>query len=275
MPYKLPPVNEEVRRQLSSSIIGFLSIRRNGEIVDPSSVGSGTLVKLGDGAHGILTAAHVLDALPENTPVGILLFTRPGSPQQFKIEIDPREKIYASGWAKGCKVPDLAFLRLHQPRISDLEAYGCVFYDLEKVRTLRENENVGVAWQLYVVGVVAESENRLMLAHGEGRHVITNYKAIYGACDVRRNFRVEGFELVAAAINFTAAWRPPNSYGGVSGGGLWVLTSPTGDGENLRRMLLGVAIRETSSKRSARLIICHTFEGVHGVLLPQVRATNP
>lgn len=268
MSYELPPADDKVRNQLCSSTIGFLKIRQNGEIVDPTSLGSGTLVTA-KGIHGILTAAHVLDNLPEDEPLGILLFTRPDTSTQFKVEIRREDKIFTPGWSRNRKLPDLGFMRLYPPRIADLEARGCVFYNLEKERTIALNARRELAWREYVVGVVAESEIRRVVPDGGG-YVRSGYTMLIGDSQTRRRFCAESCNLVAQSINFKEPVAPPSSYGGVSGGGLWVLASPTGEIRDAKRALVGIVFRETSSKRSARMIICHRIEDVRDLILPQL-----
>src|SRR5260370_23235923 len=62
----------EIGRHAANFTIGFgnLSVRDNVEYVE--SAGSGTLVTVGS-LQGILTAAHVLDALPDDGAVAIIL----------------------------------------------------------------------------------------------------------------------------------------------------------------------------------------------------------
>jgi hypothetical protein len=55
----------EARNMLRWYTVGLLKLGRNGNAKTVESCGSGTLVRIGD-SHYILTAAHVVAALPAN-----------------------------------------------------------------------------------------------------------------------------------------------------------------------------------------------------------------
>jgi hypothetical protein len=71
------------------------------------SLGSGTLVRMPGDKFGVLTAAHVLDDLPDTGKLGYLTFNRQDSFQQAKIDAGLTKKVYAPGWVSGAVVPDL------------------------------------------------------------------------------------------------------------------------------------------------------------------------
>ena len=68
-------VGDEALECISPFLVGFVKFIRPQEALDFALAGSGTLVKVGT-AYGILTAQHVLDRLPKEGPIGLIL---PGS----------------------------------------------------------------------------------------------------------------------------------------------------------------------------------------------------
>ncbi|WP_143748833.1 hypothetical protein [Mesorhizobium sophorae] len=270
MAYELPELLDEPRNLLAPSLIGFLKIRDKGEIVDyPNSLGSGTFVRLPGDIYGVLTAAHVLDGLPEDTPIGVMIFTRLEAGRQLKIEVDRRQKVFAPGWT-GEGLPDLGFLRLDDFRVRDLKALGCVFYDLEKDRSLAAAvHEPDIVWRPFVVGIVAESKAE---SRWESGHAKTVYTALFGSCEIRRSYDHDGCELVAVEVQFEGPAGPPSSYGGISGGALWAIAEFQTNRKPHQRVFLGVAYYEERNEAGMLEIICHTLSDVVKVLLPKVQA---
>jgi hypothetical protein len=63
----------EISRDISSFTIGFARLIAQNNVEDVTSAGSGSLVTVGS-VHGILTAAHVVDALPARGNVGLVTY---------------------------------------------------------------------------------------------------------------------------------------------------------------------------------------------------------
>src|SRR6202051_3174109 len=60
-----------VSNAMAAYTIGFVKLEVHNNVEDAIGAGSGTLVSVGK-VHGILTAAHVLDNLPDRGTVGIV-----------------------------------------------------------------------------------------------------------------------------------------------------------------------------------------------------------
>jgi hypothetical protein len=114
--------------------IGFARLSTTDNVEDAISAGSGTLVTVGS-LHGILTAAHVLDALPKLGKVGLILSA--DNPVQFGKQAITMEHTEAPviirGKAFGPNGPDLAFLKLTDEALGWLKAKNS-FYSLSKRR---------------------------------------------------------------------------------------------------------------------------------------------
>jgi hypothetical protein len=198
-----------------------------------------------------------------------MIFTRIEAGRQLKIEVDRSQMIFAFGWT-GKGLPDLGFLRLDDFRARDLEALGCVFYNLEKDRSLAATiSNPAVVWRSFVVGVVAESKTE---SRWESGHAKTVYTALFGPCEFKRFYPEADNELVAVEVKFEGPVGPPRSYGGVSGGALWATVEFLAETKSAQRIFLGVAFFEQPDDAGVLQIICHTLADVADTLLPQVYA---
>ena len=66
--------------------------------------------------------------------------------------------------------------------------------------------------------------------------------------------------------------RHPTTYGGVSGGGLWIVAAPNGDVKRLQRFLRGVIFFETDADADGvRVLRVHGLEDFEGLLISQFR----
>jgi len=75
---------QQISKGIAHFTIGFARLTASKTAEDAESAGSGTLVTIGS-LHGVLTAAHVLDALPKKGAVGIVTFVDRQSDFQKQI----------------------------------------------------------------------------------------------------------------------------------------------------------------------------------------------
>src|ERR1043166_8430517 len=113
--------------------IGFAELSTLGNVEDAVCAGSGSLVTIGP-LYGILTAAHVLNALSKTGPVGIVSHADDASKfQKQVITMEHTEPLVMNGNAHDQRGPDLGFLRLPEEGIGWLKAKNS-FYNLSKRR---------------------------------------------------------------------------------------------------------------------------------------------
>jgi hypothetical protein len=101
-----------VSNAMAAYTIGFVKLEVHNNVEDAIGSGSGTLVSVGN-VRGILTAAHVLDNLPDRGTVGIVEYQ--GESVHYRkrtIEMADTTRILLRGDAFGPDGPDLGFLRL-------------------------------------------------------------------------------------------------------------------------------------------------------------------
>jgi len=215
------PAFAQAREKIRWYVIGFvlLSVRGNAEAVE--SAGSGTLVTI-NGVRGVLTAAHVVDAISEQQEIGIVRFHGSATAlQKLKLPMEHVGDVRLGQQPWSSKGPDLAFLTL-PPDIAGSLAATNNFYNLSAKRAKALNSEFPAGKHFScIAGVVHERTITTPLPD------IAANKALFEAlCEpgAVSNQRIEdGFDL----MDFDAAPHDegagPRSYGGVSGAALWRL----------------------------------------------------
>lgn len=203
----------------ASYLVGFLGFRDDRDGKRTVSLGSGTLVQMA-GLKGVLTAAHVVTALQDEDRVGIVTFG-PGKFQTLSFNPnDPDGLSMASDEETGPDRIDIGFIQLPQATERQLSV-NQAFWDMdERVRLISIGEKflddpVHVA--MGVIGEMAQhdrsNERYINALHTAMMHV--------GILD----WRTVGEDLVVVfKPDFAEGISAPTSYGGTSGGPLWVIS---------------------------------------------------
>jgi glutaminyl-tRNA synthetase len=255
--------------------VGFAGIQDDDRKEQIFSVGSGTFVSIGS-IHGILTAAHVLEALPQSGSVGIVLNCR--DPSQFRrlvIEMERTERVLLGGKASGAKGPDLGFLRLFEVDVGRINALAA-FYNLSRreyvaLAEVRSAPNYVDA----ILGIVDEHTTELPPINP--RVTRTNFVSIFvdGLSDPTEN------ETSFDVFDFEPTPRPdfdlPSDYRGVSGGAVWrfdidLKSTPP---KVVQKVLLGVPFHQSDLKNGKRIITCHGPRSIYARLFDKIREQWP
>ena len=243
-------VSDRALEILAPTLIGFM---KRYDDVRYALAGSGTFVSVGE-IKGILTAAHVLDVLPQG-PIGAMVFSRPSRRMNYKIQVYESDKVYLSGWKETKALPDIGFLRIAREECARLEGLGCVFHDLTKPRTHFDHSDGAADTQRFVCGVVGES------AEEGGMYAGADTIGYTSLAIAAKNIRWQKDGLAEIEPDFDEHVRAPESYKGVSGGGFWSLGfyKKHGSEELLsERKLVGVAFRQTQITEAGRTIFCQS-----------------
>lgn len=247
-------------RKMPDCSIGFLKISSS----EPEPLGSGTLVRVGR-ARGIITAAHVWEAMECHDRVGFYLNSTRRSEIQSAlaltsdlvttiVEAKPRDE---AG-------PDLAFIKLPDRTASLLEMHG-VFLNVDRHRDIvDEQTKTDDATHDAVVGMIAEWEPSVTM-RGEARVVRLNALTNVGVAWDLEDGR-EGCDRLRFTPMPEQGFMLPNSYGGVSGGGLFRVF--VNEESESRVSLFGLAYWETMKDGKADEIICHGPQSIYGKLFP-------
>ncbi|WWT39997.1 hypothetical protein [Nostoc phage Nsp-JY10] len=237
--------------QLVPYCVGFLTSGRDEYGNGLVPCGSGVFIEV-NGWKGVLTAAHVLEALEQSDRCGLMLFNekaRKAPNLEFNgNSILRSKKIGPSGTAEG---PDLAVFQLP----SDIEGWvasKALFYNFDKRLELASEEGPSLPYEILVGMMKERSENKSV---GDDRRTDTHsLSLVYGDAEAYKpteiadlfDFRCNHSEDVPA---------PRESYGGFSGSPIWMVATEPGVNNFF---LKGIAFFESDVKDDgSRHLVCH------------------
>jgi len=266
----IPPIGP-TGRVLSVFSIGFANLITAGEHEDVVAAGSGALVTVG-AIQGILTAAHVLEALPTQGRVGLIRYTSTPVIHKQTIEMAFTEKLIIRGSGSESDGPDLGFLRLAPDQVATLNATN-VFFNLSK----RAESILGNRFSCHpyfegVCGIVAEWT--IDDTSGEaGRGRLKGFRGLFGVGKVSGTREVNGYDLVSFETDRRENEEAPSDYKGVSGAALWRVYF-TRDSDNQLsvsdKAIFGVAFHQSQLIDGMRTISCHGPKSVYDILLRKI-----
>ncbi|TFF19857.1 hypothetical protein E3C22_19525 [Jiella endophytica] len=268
------PLYDSARKRVALSTAGFLTIGSGLDDVG-ESLGSGSLARIGS-ASGVVTAAHVLEALSRHERVGIVHFARPeGREQRAILTTNHCGDVAFRKLPWQQRGPDLAFVKLPPYVVGSLEAQGCVFIDLDsrKESILKNGYQPQGFW--FVAGVVAE---RSGVAEKDDKKVTVSVEAAVEPGDVSDFPLDEGFDGYCFVPGQDPLYVPPSSYEGMSGGGLWIGHTTDGEGaagECSSLSFVGVNFWQSDVGEQGRSIVCHGPNGIYKRLSDAVHAKFP
>ena len=115
-------LKDQAAPAVANFTVGFVKLSRSGGTPDARPAGSGTLVTVGS-VFGILTAAHVLENLPDHGDVGVVRFTgKQAVSESFTLKMEHTNRLVISADEASAEGPDLGFLKLETPDIGVLQA---------------------------------------------------------------------------------------------------------------------------------------------------------
>jgi hypothetical protein len=221
------------------STVGFVHIR--GE--SPASLGSGTLIRFGN-IVGILTCAHVLDALLAENEIGILCFpVRATQIQTLRVLMATTDSI-AIGSSPWSEIgPDLAFLRLPASIVGDINRVATIANgDLHR-QNIVAGEPAATRKTSALAGVVDEMTKPAIVTQiAAGIVATTSFEGLINIGNVLvDDEKADRFRFQPIASEGVAL---PTSYKGTSGGGLWQFFLGMDDFSVVQARLVGVAYWE-------------------------------
>lgn len=257
--------------------IGFAKLNLVNGQEDASSAGSGALVSLGP-VHGILTAAHVLQALPDYDEVGLVQFRASQTIQKQTIDMSFVEKLVIRGTGSAADGQDIGFLRLTSTHVAMLNASTNIFYNLTKrTEAVVGNKHPSSEYFEGLSGIIGE----WTLDHPPGEaavHRLKGFRGLFGVGFVNGERESNGYDLVNFQTNSGENLKAPSNYQGMSGGALWrVYITPDDNGHAsiCDKRIVGVAFHQTENIEGARTITCHGPNSVYEVLAQQIRQRWP
>src|SRR6266436_1152080 len=183
-----------------------------------------------------LTAAHVLETLPDHGEVGLIRFTNNPTIQKQTIDMSLAEKLAIRGNGSVAEGPDISFLRLASPQAATLNATN-VFFNLSKrEEAVLGNKHPSSEYFEGVSGIVAEWTTDHPTGEA-GFHYLRGFRGLFGVGYVARSRECDGYDLVDFETNQGQNSKAPFNYQGTSGGALWRVYI-TADNNNSRPSVL-------------------------------------
>jgi hypothetical protein len=262
-------MSNAVWTHVGRSTVGFVHIRGN----SPASLGSGTLIRFGN-IVGVLTCAHVLEALLKEAEIGILCFpVRATQMQTLRLPMAATESVAIGTQPWGERGPDLAFLRLPAPIIGDIERVATIANgDLHRQNIVAE-EPAPTRKFCAVAGVVDElTKPPIITQIASGTAATTPFEALINIGHVlvddesADRFRFQPVPSEGVIL--------PKSYKGTSGGGLWQFFLGQDDFSVVQVRLTGVAYWEKPVGDELH-IIGHAQISIYETLFNAIRQKWP
>ena len=221
-------------------------------------IGSGTWVRVA-GSHYILTAAHVWTALKRDFQE-VAMTLKKVEDHRFSIEIQAiTDTTFGSDQPEEWG-PDLAFLRVPDQFVLSIEAYDAIFHNLSiRKETALQSAPETDEGRWVILGVPQETA---ILTPTHASLEFTGY-----FMPVKTTHTRDGFDYVDLEVNMMSYPDAPQSFGGVSGGGLWqVLPSQSGSTGEFSWELEGVAFYQSAPKDGLRFVRCHGRRSIYGAM---------
>lgn len=266
-PADSPDFADEIIERLSHYSVGIIGAAGDQPCSLSNVIGSGTLIDIG-GRRGILTCGHVVEIYKDLPELGLARFVAGGPSQRRRIRMDEAQNVIVQSSDKWTETDlDLAFTFLPPDIASSLAAQG-VFLNIEKNRAKVES-SVRPAGKCIdaVIGLVAEYTGAPVVESDE--RIFPMRAVFHRGMVIEQDNGLLIFELAE-----TDRGELPNSFGGMSGGGLWrfYFTEENGGFTITEMMLLGVASYERADNRK---LACQGWARIDQGLISTVEAEYP
>jgi hypothetical protein len=262
-------VIEAAARDLTEYCIGFVRVETSSRRQNAVLLGSGTLVSIGS-IYAVLTAHHVVSILPRSGRLGLIL-----SPTLQQHTIDTQGIIYLK-IARGSKDsdgPDLGAIILGQSIASAIAAKK-TFYNLEirRDQMLREPPHLRDGFW-FVNGFI--DEDTIEEPGRDGYDLIKRFHNLSGAGGPEESFLVGDHDYYDFPVSYGGRSVAPESFGGMSGGGLWQVPLMRNDqGEIVHKtpLLSGVVFYQVPTTETECGVRCHGRQSVYKVAYEAIQS---
>jgi hypothetical protein len=245
------------------STTGFFKRNNNDRL---ASSGSGTFVSIGK-IRGILTCAHVIDAIKGHKEIRLPIFSARAVTKSFVLNVKDYCDYVKLGPSYTANGPDLGFLKLPIPffnKISHLVSVKSLEVGREDAFASAEpNEESATL----LVGVIHEWMLDRQQTNEAFIPYLVNVGEIADRVEASDNHDLFHFRPIP-----DDGFHPPASYAGTSGGGLWRVYRDPNERTKPVYRLIGTAFFEETSKE---LIICHGQASLYVKLFEAIQQKWP
>lgn len=266
-------VFESIWQRLSEYTIGFLRVKDTPRGQDADLLGSGTLIQVGS-TRAILTAHHVVDVLPTEGRLGLILSR---NLSQHTIDVQGLSYLKIASGKVDSEGPDLAAVIISPTIASSIGAIKS-FYNLTNHRDHMLAEPPDIQEGVWINnGFVAE-----MTIQEEGRNGYSSIKGFFmlsGAGGPENQpVEREEYDYISLPVTYSKEPGVPTSFGGMSGGGLWqvqLITGPRGKIKPNAFLLSGVVFYQEGPINQRSDLICHGRSSVYQVAYEAIKQAQP
>ena len=265
---------ESAARDVAEYSIGFVRVEGTRSGQDAVLLGSGSLVSIG-ATHAVLTAHHVVSLLPRTGRLGLIL-----SPtlQQHTVDTQGLVFLQIDRGTLDADGPDLGAIVLG-PSIAGAIAAKKTFYNLN----LRRDQMLKKPPHLrdgfwFVNGFI--HENTIEEPGRDGYDRIKRFYNLSGAGGPEEPVLVGDHDYYDFPVSYGGRSVAPESFGGMSGGGLWQVPLMRNDqGEIVHKtpLLSGVVFYQVPTTETECGVKCHGRQSVYKVAYEaiQSKVSNP
>lgn len=232
----------------------------------PLLIGSGTFVSISN-TLGILTAAHVVAKLSKEKSCGrpyLLGLTLNDYAQKYAIHSNSLEPIIIANGQIESDGPDLGFIVLPHSEKGIIEATKSV-HNLDRNRERILNKPPRFSEGLWAICGVPDEKT--VYEHTEKRfEPLMGLFMFVGFGGIHNTFTVGGYDYCHIEVKHDCSPIIPDSFGGVSGGGLWQIPlrkSAEQTIEPIEYILSGVVFYETGWEGLYQSIKCHGRNSIY------------
>lgn len=246
-----------IKEEIFNYMTAILSVSKDKDGEKCELIGSGTFIKIGD-YFGILTANHVVNnqLFQKSKKIGLVLQRKAHS---YFVERDMITCISIgkkTGYGIG---PDLSLILLSQPIVETIKATKS-FWNIDKYKDkILEYSNKDLLKDLFCI-LGCPNVYTKELSPTDKFEDLTGLFGLNGFSGIENIREFDSFDYCDFLVKYDDITKPPSSFGGVSGAGLWHIELFKNSEDNIdykRAILFGIAWCQTDIKNDIRKIICH------------------
>lgn len=234
--------------------------QRPGQQDQADLIGSGTLIQVGNN-FGILTAQHVAELLKSDFDLGVILIEGVHRPVVDRSWIDVFEIAVPRKYAEG---PDLAFIRIPEEKIREFRSYKGIF-DLTSVRDEMLTNPPDLHQAVWFVNGIPD-EWTAVDPNDNQFDIVLSFHGLCGAGGANDVYDKDGFDYIESIVEYMPDVSLPNSFGGISGGGVWQVPYVgefPDDIKPARYILAGLPFAQSPIKYGERTIYSHGWKSIY------------
>ena len=255
---------EAAAEKVAAFQVAFIRFLGDNEEDDAELAGSGTLVVVSEGRHGILTADHVIKNLPRKGNIGFLLeMSQNPIVARFVVDAENLELVTVGAASYTAAGPDLGLVLLPESTVGRIGAFNKVFYNLSKRQKMMLESPPAINRGFWALsGVIHQWTTDLVPERRFTR--VKGFRGFCGAGVITPPVTRGDFDYLTFETRFGESYGGPQNYEGVSGGGIWhVMINVRDDKADVADCLLAGVVFYQESVTGGIDLSCHGPRSVY------------